>query len=48
MGSAERSPECSASSGKDQGILPVVSEALWEETPHRARYSRHPLPKGEG
>jgi len=23
-------------------------EALWEETPHPARYSRHPLPKGEG
>ena len=23
-------------------------EVLWEETPHPARYSRHPLPKGEG
>ena len=23
-------------------------EALWEATPHSARYSRHPLPKGEG
>jgi len=22
-------------------------EALWEETPQLARYSRHPLPKGE-
>jgi len=23
-------------------------EVLWEETPRLARYSRHPLPKGEG
>ena len=23
-------------------------DARWEETPHSARYSRHPLPKGEG
>jgi len=28
------------------GLFPC--EARWEETPHPARYSRHPLPKREG
>jgi len=38
---------------RNSGLLNIEPEfrsckALWEETPHPARYSRHPLPKGEG
>jgi len=37
-------------SGEDRVLQPEFRscEVLWEETPHSARYSRHPLPKGEG